>query len=83
MDELVIINPAYRGSVVWRSSGTAKGRTGQRTAEHDGPTETQPDSQSVKSERTNTRRRNNSTFKVWDHWQGGVEGKRRQICCGN
>lgn len=27
MDELVIINPAFSGTVVWRSRGTAKGRT--------------------------------------------------------
>lgn len=45
MDELVIINPAYSGSVVWWSGGTAKGRTEQRKAERDVPAETEPDKQ--------------------------------------
>lgn len=35
MDDLVIINPAYSGSVVWRSAGTATGRTELREAERD------------------------------------------------
>lgn len=30
MDELVIINPAYSGSAVWRRAGTDKGRTESR-----------------------------------------------------
>lgn len=45
MDELVIINPAYSGSVVWWSGGTAKGRTEQQKAERDVPAETEPDKQ--------------------------------------
>lgn len=53
MDELVIINPAYSGSVWW-SGGTVKGRTEHRKPEPDGPTETKPDNQSVKCECRNT-----------------------------
>lgn len=54
MDELVIINPAYSGSVVWWSSGTATGRTEQRKAERDRPAEAEPDKLSVKSKCSNT-----------------------------